>query len=129
MPATGAFARIYRVVRFIPRGRVMTYGEVARRAGLPRGARTVGRAMAASAEALPWQRVVGLWRAGIARITIRDPLAAGLQRALLESEGVRFQRDGAIDLVRYGLTGRPDGAKERNARLREKVTSGRGLAP
>jgi len=104
--ATGTFARIYRVVRGIPRGRVMTYGEVARRAGLPRGARTVGRAMAASPEELPWQRVVGLRRAGIGHITIRDPLAAGLQRALLAKEGVRFRRDGGIDLERFG----PDGA-------------------
>ena len=101
--ATGTFARIYRVVRGIPRGRVMTYGEVARRAGLPRGARTVGRAMAASAEALPWQRVVGLRRTGMAHVTIRDPLAAGLQRALLEQEGVRFRRDGGIDLARFGV--------------------------
>ncbi|MBI5481255.1 MAG: MGMT family protein [Deltaproteobacteria bacterium] len=100
--AAGTFARIYRVVRCIPRGRVMTYGEVARRAGLPRGARTVGRAMAASPEILPWQRVVGLRRAGIAHLTIRDPLAAGLQRALLTREGVRYRRDGGIDLARFG---------------------------
>jgi methylated-DNA-protein-cysteine methyltransferase-like protein len=102
MTASGIFARIYRVVRGIPRGRVLTYGEVARRAGLPRGARTVGRAMAASPAALPWQRVVGLRRAGIAHITIRDPLAAGLQRALLVKEGVRFRRDEGIDLARFG---------------------------
>lgn len=102
--ASGTFARIHRVVRGIPRGRVMTYGEVARRAGLPRGARTVGRAMAASPEVLPWQRVVGLRRAGIAHITIRDPLAAGLQRALSRGEGIGFQRDGGIDLARFGTT-------------------------
>jgi methylated-DNA-protein-cysteine methyltransferase related protein len=101
MAASGVFARIYAVVGSIPRGRVMTYGEVARRAGLPRGARTVGRAMAASPAALPWQRVVGLRRPGIAHITIRAPLAAGLQRALLEREGVRFRCDGGIDLVRF----------------------------
>jgi methylated-DNA-protein-cysteine methyltransferase related protein len=102
MTATAVFSRIYRVVRRIPRGRVMTYGAVAARAGLPRGARTVGRAMAVSPEALPWQRVVGLRRAGIAHITILDPLAAGLQRALLTKEGVRFRRDGGIDLARFG---------------------------
>lgn len=105
MLGTVTFARIYRVVRGIPRGRVVTYGEVARRAGLPRGARTVGRAMAVSPGALPWQRVVGLRRAGIAHITIRDPLAGGLQRALLEQEGVRFRRDGGIDLARFGWSG------------------------
>jgi methylated-DNA-protein-cysteine methyltransferase-like protein len=116
---TGTFARIWAVVRRIPRGRVMTYGEVAARAGLPRGARTVGRAMAASPEALPWQRVVGLRRPGIAHVTIRDPLAAGLQRALLLREGVRFRRDGGIDLGRYGAgRGRVPRAGARRAAVR-----------
>jgi methylated-DNA-protein-cysteine methyltransferase related protein len=126
MPAAGTFARIYQVVRDIPRGRVMTYGAVARRAGLPQGARTVGRAMAASPEVLPWQRVVGLLRAGIAHITIRDPLAAGLQRALLEKEGVKFRRDGGIDLARFsrseGRRGSPRGGRG-GGQLRHPATT------
>ncbi|GIX35237.1 MAG: methylated-DNA--protein-cysteine methyltransferase [Lysobacteraceae bacterium] len=51
--------RILAVVRAIPRGRVMGYGEVARRAGLPRGARRVARLLAEAGDPdLPWHRVV-----------------------------------------------------------------------
>jgi methylated-DNA-protein-cysteine methyltransferase-like protein len=52
---------IWRVVAAIPRGSVSTYGAVAARAGLPRGARLVGRALGAApnALALPWHRVLG----------------------------------------------------------------------
>ena len=52
---------IWRVVAAIPAGRVSTYGEVAKLAGLPRGARQVGRAlgMAPAALGLPWFRVIG----------------------------------------------------------------------
>jgi methylated-DNA-protein-cysteine methyltransferase related protein len=55
-----AMAAIWRVVATIPRGRVSTYGEVARLAGIPRGARQVGRALgkAPAALRLPWHRVV-----------------------------------------------------------------------
>lgn len=51
---------IWRVVAAIPPGRVLSYGEVARRAGLPRAARRVGRALKAAPAslALPWHRVV-----------------------------------------------------------------------
>jgi methylated-DNA-protein-cysteine methyltransferase-like protein len=52
---------IWRVVAAIPRGQVATYGEVARLAGLPRGARQVGRALgkAPASLKLPWFRVLG----------------------------------------------------------------------
>lgn len=52
---------IWRVVAAIPAGRVSTYGEVARLAGLPRGARQVGRALgkAPASLRLPWFRVIG----------------------------------------------------------------------
>ena len=98
---SAAYRRIYAVVVRIPRGRVMTYGAVARLAGLPRGARVVGYAMKAS-RGIPWQRVVGLRRAGVAHVTIKDPVGGALQRDLLQKEGVRFSDDGAIDLERYG---------------------------
>ena len=56
-----AVEAIWRVVAGIPAGRVTTYGEVARLAGLPRGARQVGRALgkAPAALRLPWFRVIG----------------------------------------------------------------------
>jgi methylated-DNA-protein-cysteine methyltransferase-like protein len=76
---------VYRLVKRIPRGRVTTYGDLARTLRLPGGARAVGHAMAACprGRAIPWHRVVG---AG-GRLLIREPYA-GLQRRLLESEGV-----------------------------------------
>ncbi len=77
---------VYRLVKRIPRGRVMTYGQVARALRLPGGARAAGHAMAAcpASKGIPWHRVVG---AG-GRLLIREPYAQ-LQRRLLESEGTR----------------------------------------
>jgi methylated-DNA-protein-cysteine methyltransferase-like protein len=76
---------VYKLVKKIPRGRVTTYGEIARSLRFRGGARTVGHAMAAcpSGRGIPWHRVVG----AEGRMLIREPHAA-LQRKLLESEGV-----------------------------------------
>jgi methylated-DNA-protein-cysteine methyltransferase-like protein len=52
------YRRIYAAVAAVPRGQVASYGEIAARAGLPRGARLVGRALADCADDLPWHRVV-----------------------------------------------------------------------
>ena len=79
--------RVYALVKRIPKGRVITYGQLARAVRLPGGARAAGRAMAAcpQGQAIPWHRVV----AAGGRIAIREPFA-GLQRRLLESEGTRI---------------------------------------
>lgn len=79
--------RVYKLVKLIPRGRVLTYGAVAKALRLPGGARTAGRAMAAcpSGKAIPWHRVLG---AG-GKLLIREPYAS-LQRKLLETEGVQM---------------------------------------
>ncbi len=92
-----SWERIYRRVKEIPRGRVVTYGQLARALKLPGGARTAGRAMAASptGQGIPWHRVVG---AG-GRLLPREPYAS-LQRRLLESEGARFV-GGRVDLARH----------------------------
>lgn len=109
---------VYRLVKKIPRGRVTTYGEVARCLRLPGGARAVGYAMAATprGRGIPWHRVVG---AG-GRIRVPEPHSM-LQRKLLESEGVSF--DGAgIDMTRFGW--RPKSVqppkRPRKMRLRRK---------
>ena len=52
------YERIYAAVAEIPRGAVASYGEIARLAGMPRGARMVGRALADCPSALPWHRVL-----------------------------------------------------------------------
>jgi methylated-DNA-protein-cysteine methyltransferase-like protein len=97
-PGDGAFARIYRLIRAVPRGRVTTYGEVARRAGLRNGARTVGWAMASlsSDRTTPWWRVVR--RDG----TVAPRPFAAEQVRRLRREGVRPNERGAIELRRYG---------------------------
>ena len=105
--ADGIHARIHAVVRRIPRGRVASYGQVARVAGLASHARLVGYAMAAlpDATSVPWHRVVNA-QGRVSRRTTRG--ADSLQRALLEREGVRFDAQGRIALARFGW--RPRGA-------------------
>jgi len=78
---------VYRLVKQIPRGRVITYGALAKALHIRGGARTAGRAMAAtpSGKGIPWHRVVG----DRGKLLIREPYAS-LQRKLLESEGVEI---------------------------------------
>jgi methylated-DNA-protein-cysteine methyltransferase-like protein len=94
--AESSYDRIYSVVACIPRGQVATYGQVARLAGVPNGARQVGYALAAlrSGHRLPWHRVVNAGGA----VSLRDPGAAEEQRFRLEKEGVRFGAAGRVDL-------------------------------
>jgi methylated-DNA-protein-cysteine methyltransferase-like protein len=91
---------VYRLVKKIPRGRVTTYGELARALTLSGGARAVGYAMAAcpSGRGIPWHRVIG---AG-GKIRMPEP-HAGLQMRLLGSEGVNTEGSG-IDMKQYGWT-------------------------
>jgi methylated-DNA-protein-cysteine methyltransferase-like protein len=89
------------LVRHVPRGRVVTYGQVAALVGAPRAARAVGQAMRVCPAGVPWHRVVN----GLGTVSPRgDGSGALSQRLLLEGEGVRFVR-GRIDLARYGWTG------------------------
>lgn len=78
-------ARIRAAIQKIPRGKVSTYGAVARAAGLLRGARQVARVLHKSF-GLPWQRVLG---AG-GQIKLCGDSAIE-QRLRLEAEGVRFR--------------------------------------
>ena len=84
-------AEIWSIVAQIPAGRIATYGQLARLAGMPGYARRVGRAMAAAPEGLPCHRVVN--RQG------RTAPGWTRQRELLEAEGVRFRRNGCADLA------------------------------
>jgi methylated-DNA-protein-cysteine methyltransferase-like protein len=76
---------VYKLVKRIPRGRVTTYGALARAVRLRGGARAAGYAMAGcpGGKGIPWHRVVG---AG-GKLLIREPHSS-LQRRLLETEGV-----------------------------------------
>lgn len=94
--------RIYEAVKLIPCGRVMSYGQVARLAGNPRGARAVGFALHRNPQpgVIPCHRVV-----------FRDgSLAPGFafggpdeQRRLLEAEGIGFTEDGRVDMEKFGM--------------------------
>lgn len=96
---TPTYERIYRVVRRVPRGRVATYGQVARLAGLPGQARLVGYALAALPDdvGVPWHRVVNA-RGGISPRA--DSGWGDAQRALLQAERVKFSGD-TVSLARY----------------------------
>jgi methylated-DNA-protein-cysteine methyltransferase-like protein len=104
-----SYERIYAVVRRIPRGRVATYGEVARVARLGAAARQVGYALHALPEgtSVPWQRVVN----ARGEISARASGFEGPQRRLLEREGVRFDARGRIDLDRFGWRQAPTAAR------------------
>jgi methylated-DNA-protein-cysteine methyltransferase-like protein len=105
---------------------VTTYGAVAARGGVPRGARQVGYALAALRGArhdVPWQRVLGARPRGAAAISILDPVGAAVQRRLLEGEGVAFDERGRVDLARFGwgaAGGRPARGRARPGRSRRR---------
>ena len=93
------FAAFYNVVRRIPAGKVATYGQIARLAGMPRCARTVGYAMAGCSDpTVPCHRVVD--RFGGTKACF-DTYAPGTQRLLLEEESVTFRLDGTVDLEQH----------------------------
>ncbi len=94
----GYFEDVQRVVRLIPKGKVASYGDVARAAGHPGTARQVAWALHhASAMGLPWQRVLG--SGGKILLSGVDGLH---QRTLLELEGVLFKGQ-RVDMVRCGF--------------------------
>ena len=109
MTAAGSRERIYRVVARIARGRVATYGQVARLANLPGQARLVGYALAALDERsrLPWHRVVNAKGEISPRREGRD--AEVLQRLRLQRERVRFDARGRVSLERFRW--RPKGSR------------------
>jgi methylated-DNA-protein-cysteine methyltransferase-like protein len=99
------WSRYYRIVTRIPRGRVTTYGEVARLAGSPRAARQVGYALAAlrgTLHRVPWQRVLGKRAGDLAGISLLDPVGAAVQQRMLEEEGVTFDARGRVPLAEFG---------------------------
>lgn len=91
------YQAVYQVTAQIPAGRVATYGQIAFLAGRPRASRIVGGAMARAPEGLPCHRVIY----GDGRPSPPDVFGGpGIQRMLLEAEGVPFLPDGRVDLCR-----------------------------
>jgi len=103
--------RLRRTVCRIPKGRVASYGEVARAGGYPGAARQVAWALHNAKGGIPWHRVLG------AGGHIRLPGGAGLeQRLRLEAEGVTF-RGSRVDMARHGFDFQ---AKPRQSRTRAR---------
>ncbi|MBI5837184.1 MAG: MGMT family protein [Candidatus Eisenbacteria bacterium] len=101
-------AAVYAVVCAIPRGKVMTYGGIAKQLKRPAGvaartyagvaARWVGSSMSRAPGFVPWHRVIN----SQGRISPRPGRGPGEQRGLLEGEGVGFDALGRVDLEKYG---------------------------
>lgn len=93
------FYAVKEIIRSIPAGKVATYGQIAKYAGNPQGARQVAWVLHASSrkENLPWHRVINS-KGGISL-----PHGSGYetQKALLEKEGVVFGKRDGIDLKKY----------------------------
>ena len=96
--------RIYEVVRSIPKGCVMSYGQVARMAGNPRGARAVGFVLHRNPEpgVIPCHRVVFRDGSTCTGYAFGGP---EVQRELLRAEGVQLLEDGRVDMEKHGLFG------------------------
>jgi len=109
-----SWAAVYKFVKLIPRGRVITYGGLAKALSLRGGARSAGRAMAASpsSQGIPWHRVVG--QGG--KLLVREPYAS-LQRKLLESEGVQMT-ERRVNMRSHAWTLAKKKAKAKAARKR-----------
>lgn len=82
------------IVAQVPAGRVVTYGQIARLAGMPGYARRVGRSLASAPAGVPCHRVVNAQGRTVPGWTA--------QRELLEAEGVLFRSNGCADLARSG---------------------------
>ena len=131
MPGTseeksGYRERVYEIVKRIPRGRVMTYGQIAELLGEGYTPRTVGFAMHSSPEGTPWQRVLN---AQGACSTGRVVLPQDKQQRLLEIEGVVFDKNSRCDLKSFLWI--PDDDDHRHSKptktsLFKRKSSGRG---
>ena len=91
-------AKVFDLVKEIPRGRVMTYGQVAMILGEGYTARTVGYVMHGADDGVPWQRVINSQgKISTGRLSI----PVNLQQSMLEQEGVVFNDKGKCDLNKY----------------------------
>jgi methylated-DNA-protein-cysteine methyltransferase related protein len=91
--------RVITIIKDIPTGKVMTYGQIADSAGSPRGARQVVRILHSMSKKhhLPWHRVIN----SKGEIGFQDEDQFLLQKKLLEEEGVVFDRKDRIELKKY----------------------------
>ncbi|MDZ5472623.1 MGMT family protein [Bacillus sp. 31A1R] len=91
--------RVVTIIKSIPPGHVMTYGQIAKLAGSPRGARQVVRILHSMSEKynLPWHRVIN----SKGEIGFKDEASMFEQITALENEGIEFKLGNRIHLVKY----------------------------
>ena len=87
-------AQLPELIRAVPAGRVISYGELGARCQPPISGYICGRLLGRGHSDLPWWRVVA--KSGALPVSKRDPAIAKFQRETLESEGVRFDEEGRI---------------------------------
>jgi len=90
---------VFEIVCRIPKGRVMTYGQIAAVLGSRLSPRAVGWMLHQCPDEVPWQRVVNA--SGQCSTDRLPDFPKGLQRSILEVEGVRFSKSGSLDLDHY----------------------------
>ena len=88
-----------KIIQNIPEGKVVTYGWAAALAGEPNGARQISRLLHSMSKKhnLPWHRVIN----SQGKISLKPSQGYELQKALLESEGIKFSRQDTLDLKFY----------------------------
>jgi methylated-DNA-protein-cysteine methyltransferase related protein len=108
--------RVYKIVRRIPRGQVMTYGQIAYILGEGYTPRTVGFVMAGSNNETPWHRVINSQgRCSTGRVL----LPPDKQQRMLENEGVEFNASGSCELPKY--IWHPAGEQNKRAAVRTQL--------
>lgn len=92
---------VINIIKNIPKGKVMTYGQIAALAGSPRGARQVVRILhsMSSKYQLPWHRVIN----SKGEIGLKDEEAFYTQKTLLEQEGIQFTTENKLNLQIYNV--------------------------
>ena len=106
--------RVFQIVRRIPRGRVMTYGQIAAMLGEGYTPRTVGFVIHGSPDKVPWHRVINA-RGGCS--TMRIALPSNKQQLMLEREKVKFDVNSRCDLTRYLWSPDEESAPEPRTKL------------
>ncbi len=99
MPISNFTQSVIEIIRKIPKGKVLTYGQIAVLAGNPRGARQVSWILHSSSKKynLPWHRVINA-KGKIALKSMDDRFS---QKIMLEEEGIEFEKDFKIDLEQF----------------------------
>lgn len=97
--------QVLKVVKLVPAGKVVSYGQVALMVGIPRAAIQVGRVLHEHGDTVPWWRVIN--NAGRISTTCVEH-SANLQKTLLEKEGVEVTNDLKIDIEKYRFRPSPD---------------------